>query len=138
MSGDFEVGYGKPPKETQFKKGESGNPQGRPKGTKNLKTELMEELQEQILVREGRFEKTVSKQRAMLKSLTANAVKGDTRAATLILNLVYRLFHADEADDAEVDLTKEEREILDNFFASVDGDGSRQPFRLEGPKRGRR
>ena len=39
-----EVGYRKPPKATQFKQGQSGNPHGRPKGTKNLKTDLIEEL----------------------------------------------------------------------------------------------
>ena len=38
---------------TRFRKGKSGNPQGRPKRTKNLKTDLIEELREQILVREG-------------------------------------------------------------------------------------
>jgi hypothetical protein len=49
----YQVGYGKPPKHTQFKLGESGNPQGRSKGTKNLKTDLAEELCEKIVVHEG-------------------------------------------------------------------------------------
>jgi hypothetical protein len=34
VSGEYEVGYGKPPKHSRFKKGKSGNPQGRSKGTK--------------------------------------------------------------------------------------------------------
>ena len=53
MSDEYEVGHGKPPKHTQFKPGESGNPKGRPKGTKNLATDLSEELAEMIVVNEG-------------------------------------------------------------------------------------
>ena len=41
---EYDVGYKKPPKRTQFKPGQSGNPRGRPKGTKNLKTDLAEAL----------------------------------------------------------------------------------------------
>ena len=67
--GDYEVGYKKPPKATRFQPGQSGNPNGRPKGTKNLKTDLAEELQERIVLREGGERRTVSKQRAMLKRL---------------------------------------------------------------------
>ena len=44
LSSDYEVGYGKPPEHTRFQPGRSGNPRGRPKGTKNLKTDLVEEL----------------------------------------------------------------------------------------------
>ena len=70
----YQVGYGKPPKNSQFKPGQSGNPKGRPKGAKNLSTELLEELQEQVKVSEDGKQKTISKQRAMIKSLMAKSV----------------------------------------------------------------
>ncbi len=115
MPVDYEVGYKKPPTPTRFKKGQSGNPNGRPKGTKNLKTELMEELQELILVTEGGSRRTVSKQRAMLKSLTAKAVQGDARAATILVNLVLRLIRQDEDTDETDDLSEEDLAILENY-----------------------
>ena len=112
MAGDYEVGYGKPPKHSQFKKGESGNPNGRPKGTKNLKTDLEEELREQMVIREGDRVMRVSKQRAIVKSLIAKTVKGDTRAAATVLNMMMRLLDLDGADEAEQPLSREEREAL--------------------------
>ena len=112
MPNDDDVGFGKPPKHTQFKPGQSGNPKGRPKGTKNLKTDLEEELGEMIVVREGGNPKTVSKQRAMVKSLTAKAVHGDARAMVIAFDLMCRLLHADEAEDTARGLSPDDKAIL--------------------------
>jgi hypothetical protein len=95
MSDDYEVGYRKPPRHSRFKKGRSGNPKGRPKGTKNLKSDLQEELQERILVREGDRAVTISKQRAIVKSLVAKTLKGDSRSATTLLAAMFRLLDVD-------------------------------------------
>ena len=113
MSDDYEIGYGKPPKASQFKPGQSGNPKGRPKGAKNLKTELQEELAERIRIKEGGRQKTVSKQRAILKSLAAKAAQGDTRASNILLNLVLRVLHEEELAPEFVDLTEADLEILE-------------------------
>ena len=95
-SSDYKVGYGKPPKHTRFKPGVSGNPRGRSKGTKNLKTDLMEELGEKILVREGGQAQKVSKQRAVVKTLVARTLKGDARAANLLLSVMMRVLDTGE------------------------------------------
>ncbi len=119
MPNDDDVGFGKPPKHTRFKPGQSGNPKGRPRGAKNLKTDLEEELRELITVREGGNQKIVSKQRAMLKSLTAKAVHGDSRAAALVIGLMYRLFHEDEAEDASRGPSPDDKAVLEAFEKRV-------------------
>lgn len=116
--GAYGVGYGRPPKHTRFQPGQSGNPKGRPKGTINLKTDLMEELSERISVSEGGKPKKLSKQRALLKSLMAKAItKSDARAANILLNLMVRLFEV-SAEAREDDLISEDDlAILENFIA---------------------
>jgi hypothetical protein len=113
---DYEVGYGKPPKYTRFKPGQSGNPQGRSKGTKNLKTDLMEELMEKIDIREGDRSQRVSKQRALLKSMVNRGIKGDARATNTALSMMLRLLDTGEgAPDFEETLLEGEHEILEAF-----------------------
>ncbi len=116
--GSYEVGYRKPPMHTRFKPGQSGNPRGRPKGTKNLKTDLMEELGEKIVIREGDRSQTVSKQRALLKSVVNRAIKGDARAIAIALSTMMRLLDTGEgAPAAEEALLDDEFEILKAFEA---------------------
>ena len=116
--GSYEVGYRKPPKRTRFQPGQSGNPRGRPKGTKNLKTDLMEELGEKIVIREGDRSQKVSKQRALLKSVVNRAIKGDARAIGIALSTMMRLLDTGEgAPAAEEALLDDELEILKAFEA---------------------
>lgn len=116
MARDYKVGYGKPPRHTRFRKGRSGNPKGRPKHTRNLRSDLVEELRESILVREGNRERHISKQRAMLKSLTARAIKGDPRAANIILNMIMRVLEREAPLDSTGDLDAADRAILERFY----------------------
>ena len=68
MIGNYEVGWRKPPVGHRFKKGQSGNPKGRTRGTRNLKTDLRELLQEKVVVREGERPVRISTQQALLNS----------------------------------------------------------------------
>jgi Family of unknown function (DUF5681) len=113
---DYEVGYKKPPEHSRFQKGQSGNTRGRPKASKNLKTETIEELSETVKVRIGDRQVRVSKHRALMKILTLKAMKGDMRALTTLLNLVVQIFGLEGLPpDAEIKLTSEERAALELF-----------------------
>ncbi len=114
--GDYEVGYGKPPKSGQIKKGERRNPKGRPKGGKNLKTDLLEELGEIMRVRENGKERCISKQRALIKAQVARALNGNDRAAAKIIDLYLKVVGIeDAAADADLSLTEDEREVLEKL-----------------------
>src|SRR5262245_34469426 len=67
--GEYKVGYGKPPKDTQFPKGQSGNPKGRPKGSKNLVTLIHEMLDQLIPVREDGRSRKVPARAAIAKRM---------------------------------------------------------------------
>ena len=110
---DYKVGYGKPPKATQFKRGQSGNPRGRPKGSRNLASDLAAELGEQITVREDGHPRRISKQRALIKSLMARALQGDVRASAAMLALYARLITDTADDDSEIQV--DELKILRRF-----------------------
>jgi Family of unknown function (DUF5681) len=114
---EYAVGYGKPPQATRFKAGQSGNPSGRPKGTRNLATDLHEELNEKITVREGTATRSISKQRAVVKSLMNAALKGDTRATAQITALIDRYMEKVEREKAEQVLGAEDQAILERFQA---------------------
>ena len=105
------VGYKKPPKQHQFRSGQSGNPQGRPKG-RNFKSDLLEELAETIAFRDGERDVTISKQRALIKRLVAEAIRGDTRAINSVLAFCARAY-GDEDDDEQQ--SAEDQEIADAF-----------------------
>src|SRR5438552_19129935 len=64
---DYEVGYGKPPRHSRFKTGQSGNPRGRAPGAKNLRTLLSEALKECVIVTENGGSRKVTKREAIIK-----------------------------------------------------------------------
>jgi hypothetical protein len=110
----YRVGYGKPPKAKQFKRGRSGNPKGRPKGSLNLATDLTAELGEHITVREDGRSRKVSKQRALIKSLMAKALQGDVRATAALLALYARVI-TEVPEDQDEPIHTEELQILRRF-----------------------
>ncbi len=85
---DYEVGYGKPPQHTRFKKGQSGNPRGRAKRVKNLAAVISETLDEPITVTENGRRRKITKRVALVKQYLNGAVQGDAKSAQIFLRLL--------------------------------------------------
>ena len=80
MSDGYEVGYGKPPRATQFQKGVSGNPKGRPKKALDLDHELLRESRASITLNENGSRRRISKHEAAIKQLLNKAMGGNIPA----------------------------------------------------------
>ena len=88
QSRDYHVGYAKPPRHTRFQKGRSGNPRGRPRGSKNLSTLLTEALNELVLVAENRERRKITKRQAIITQLVNKAAQADWRAIKILLDIL--------------------------------------------------
>ena len=102
----YSVGYGKPPRGSRFRPGQSGNPRGRPKGAKNSTTILERALDEQVVVNEDGKRKRITKREAIYKQQVNKAATGDYRAAQLVINKM-------REDEARLNATEVGREIIE-------------------------
>lgn len=83
-SDDYAVGYGKPPRGRPFAPGHSGNPNGRPKGSKNFHTLVEEALNETVAVREKGREQMISKRQVGALRLANKVAEGDPKVLAML------------------------------------------------------
>jgi hypothetical protein len=110
-----ESGFGRPPKRSQFQKGISGNPRGRPKMVSSFKMDLATELREKIAVMENGKERRMSKQRAFIKTLTAAAIRKDIRAVNALLGCM-KLFGVGADEQTAESVDTDDLDILENYL----------------------
>lgn len=111
------VGYAVPPKASQFKKGQSGNPKGRRKGSVALATLIRKSAKERVIVQENGTRKSMTKDEAALKQLFNKAASGDQRAIKLMADLMNLHTVAIEPVAPRFTLTDADREVLTQMIA---------------------
>ena len=114
------VGYANPPKATQFQKGRSGNPGGRPKGTANFATVLEQALKDKVIVNDNGERRTISKLEALVTQMVNKAISGDGRARQQTLGVLHILEGGNVVRDKPTDaLDQAEEQVMDTILASL-------------------
>jgi len=126
----YAIGYGKPPRHSQFKPGQSGNPRGRPKAAKGLKTIVRETMTAKVPVRTAAGERKMSRMEAVMHKTIELAMKGNPRAlAQLIALYGAAVPDASTQDSAAIpeDLSATDMKILAELRTSILAEAGERP-----------
>ena len=89
MSKEYEVGYKKPPKRTRFKKGQSGNPKGRRKASRNMSTIMLEVMARPVVIKQNGQQRRVAFREAFVHRLAGRALEGNTRDMIALMKAMH-------------------------------------------------
>ena len=109
-------GYGRPPKDSRFRPGHSGNPSGRPKGAHNLKTDLENILKKRVPIREGGKLRYARRQEVILLKQRAKALQGHTKAGGQLLAMWAKREFRDTPRSQSNVATNNDRAIVEEFL----------------------
>ncbi len=116
-----ETGYGQPPKHRQFSKGKSGNPAGRPKGSKNIITILEEELNAPVVINENGKKRTRTKLQVTIRqTIHKAAMTGDLKAAQIVHGWAAQVQARSETKASTAEFTSRDREVLELVMLRLD------------------
>lgn len=114
---NYTVGYGKPPKRTRFRPGQSGNPAGRPKGSRNASSLAKLALERRITVdHNGRRQRMTVREFACLR-LAEKAAEGDLKALDYLLMLAGERQASEGGGSSTPSTTEQDIAAIDEFIA---------------------
>ena len=116
----YDVGYGKPPRNTQWKKGQSGNPKGRPRRDRNVGALVAALLGQRIVVRTGKTTKRRTRLEHLVHRLFEQALEGDPRLMKMALDEARKNEERGEANAPELD--QADHEVIEALIRRLKGD----------------
>jgi Family of unknown function (DUF5681) len=118
----YDVGFGKPPRQTRFGIGNQAGRRGRPKGSENLATIVEEEFDAVIEVTESGKRRMCSKRRVGVRQLANKIATGDIKALALYIELLSKLGHLVQPQTGEtLQLDERDMETIARIAAFLDG-----------------
>jgi hypothetical protein len=125
-TGSYSIGYGHPPLHSRFKPGRLGNPNGRPKRSRNLRTIVRQVLDEQMPIREGGRLRRMPAIEALLRTLLMRAFKGDLKAMSSLIVLFRQSGYGADQDEGAADLFRapEFEAIIADFMVRYIAEGA--------------
>jgi hypothetical protein len=100
----YVVGYGRPPLANRFKPGQSGNPKGREKNSRNMRTTMQQVLNEDMQIREGDRLRRMPAFEALVRTTLNRAFRGDPKAMASLLVLVRHCGYGTDRDEPATEL----------------------------------
>ena len=122
--GNYTVGKGRPPTATRWKPGQSGNPKGRPKGTRNAATMAKAELARKVVVNLNGVKRKMSVAQIAFRRLGDKSTGGDIKAFNYLLTLQDNVAPAD-VDTAGGTTSEQDKQIIENYYKRSHGKGMR-------------
>jgi hypothetical protein len=122
-SDDYEIGYGKPPPQSRWVKGQSGNPKGRARGKRGVKADLAHAIDGQQTVTIRGEEVTGSRQSLMFLMLATRAAAGDLKAANILVPLTMQIFGLEDRGQAKATLSPRDAALFHELVYGAPPEG---------------
>lgn len=119
QNNDYEVGRNRPPRDRQFRKGTSGNKNGRPKGSLNIKTGVLEVLSKRIPVHENGKKRRIPTHQAMFLRNVAKAIDGDQRAYANVQKTIDKYIPQEAKSDPDAEPSEALQLAHENYRARI-------------------
>jgi Family of unknown function (DUF5681) len=119
----YQVGYGRPPIDRRFKPGQSGNPKGRPRGSRNAKAVVAGVMNEKVPVRANGKRRKMTKFEVALQAIAQKAMQGDARALNTLIGIMAKTSQFDDTEtETSTTLPEDDAGIIADFVRRQSGD----------------